>query len=88
MRAMMVTPDVLHGSLLGDIAREGGVRLYPAHAVLINEGDDADTLFVILSGRVKVYSTSSDGKDVVIATHGAGEYVGELSLDRGLRRPR
>ncbi|MEO6362806.1 MAG: Crp/Fnr family transcriptional regulator [Caldimonas sp.] len=85
MRAPPVTPDVLDPGLLREIAMRGGVKPYPAQAVLINEGDASDTLFIILSGRVKVYSTHVEGKEVVIATHGAGEYVGELSLDGGVR---
>ena len=85
MRPPPVTPDVLDPGLLRDIARQGGVKPYPAQAVLINEGDSSDTLYIVLSGRVKVYSTHADGKEVVIATHGAGEYVGELSLDGGVR---
>jgi len=85
MRAVPVTPDVLDPGLLREIARQGGVKPYPAQAVLINEGDASDSLFIVLSGRVKVYSTNAEGKEVVIATHGAGEYVGELSLDGGVR---
>ena len=71
--------------MLREIAHKGGVRPYPAHAVLINEGDAADVLFIVLKGRVKVYSTSPEGKEVVITTHGPGEYVGELALDGGVR---
>ncbi len=85
MRAPPVTPDVLDPGLLRQIAQQGGVKPYPAQAVLINEGDSSDSLFIVLSGRVKVYSTNAEGKEVVIATHGAGEYVGELSLDGGVR---
>lgn len=85
MRAPPVTPDVLDPGLLRQIAMQGGVKPYPAQAVLINEGDASDSLFIVLSGRVKVYSTNAEGKEVVIATHGAGEYVGELSLDGGVR---
>jgi CRP/FNR family cyclic AMP-dependent transcriptional regulator len=85
MRAPAITPDVLDEGLLREIARRGGVRSYPMHAVLINEGDTADSLFIVLSGRVKVYSTSVEGKEVVITIHGAGEYVGELALDGGVR---
>jgi len=85
MCARQVTADVLDLDLLREIARQGGVRSYPAHAVLINEGDTSDTLFILLSGRVKVYSNNADGKEIVIATHGAGEYVGELALDGGAR---
>jgi CRP/FNR family cyclic AMP-dependent transcriptional regulator len=49
--------------------------------VLINEGDVGDALYVILSGRVKVYSSNEAGREFVIDFHGAGEYVGEMTLD-------
>jgi CRP/FNR family cyclic AMP-dependent transcriptional regulator len=80
-----VTPAVLGNELLREIASQGGVRQYPANAVLINEGDSSDALFILLSGRVKVYSTNPDGKEIVINMHGVGEYVGELALDGGMR---
>jgi CRP/FNR family cyclic AMP-dependent transcriptional regulator len=85
MRAPQVTADVLDFDLLREIAHQGGVRSYPANAVLINEGDASDSLFIVLSGRVKVYSNNADGKEIVITTHGPGEYVGELALDGGVR---
>jgi CRP/FNR family cyclic AMP-dependent transcriptional regulator len=85
MRALPVTADVLDPGLLREIARQGGVRSYPAQSILINEGDSSDSLFIVLSGRVKVYSNNADGKEIVITTHGAGEYVGELALDGGVR---
>jgi CRP/FNR family cyclic AMP-dependent transcriptional regulator len=85
MRSAVATLDVLDEALLREIAARGGVKTYPAHAVLITEGDDSDSLYILLSGRAKVYSTSAEGKEVVIAVHGAGEYVGELSLDGGVR---
>jgi len=76
---------VLDSALLSEIAARGGVRRYPANAVLINEGDEADSLYIILSGRVKVFATSEAGKQVILNQHGPGEYVGELALDGGLR---
>jgi CRP/FNR family cyclic AMP-dependent transcriptional regulator len=85
MRRSIVTPDVLDLDLLREIARRGGVKTYPANAILINEGDTTDSLYILLSGRVKVYSTNPDGREIVIVTHGAGEYVGELALDGGVR---
>ena len=77
--------DTLDDALLREIAGKGGIKRYPAHAILINEGDSSDSIYSLLSGRVKVYSTNAEGKEVVIATHGAGEYIGELSLDGGVR---
>jgi CRP/FNR family cyclic AMP-dependent transcriptional regulator len=85
MRAPPVTADVLDPGLLREIARRGGLRSYPAQSILINEGDSSDALFIVLSGRVKVYSNNAEGKEIVITTHGAGEYVGELALDGGVR---
>lgn len=79
------SPTALHNELLRGIAALGGVKRYPANAVIISEGDVADSLFIILTGRVKVYSANAAGREVTIITHGAGEYVGELALDGGVR---
>jgi CRP/FNR family transcriptional regulator, cyclic AMP receptor protein len=76
---------VLNDSLLREIASTGGVKRYPANAVLINEGDVADTLFIILAGRVKVYAGNAAGKEVILNELGPGEYVGEVPLDGGVR---
>jgi CRP/FNR family cyclic AMP-dependent transcriptional regulator len=63
------------------IAATGVLRNYPKNAVLINEGDLGDSLYIVLSGRVKVYSSNAAGREVVIAFHGPGECLGEMSLD-------
>ena len=76
---------VLDEALRSAIAARGGLRRYPANVVLINEGDEADSLYIILSGRVKVYAASETGKQVILSQHGPGEYVGELALDGGAR---
>lgn len=71
-----LTPETLRA-----IASTGVVRNYPKNAILINEGDVGDSLFIVLSGRVKVYASNPAGREVVIAFHGPGEYIGEMSLD-------
>ena len=85
MVAAGVNLDVLDESLLRDIAKRGGIRRFPANAVVINEGDVADSMYIILSGRLKVFSTNPEGKAVIITVHGVGETLGELSLDGGTR---
>ena len=79
------TPPALQEALLQSIAKRGGMRRYPAQTVIITEGDSSDNLYIILSGRVKVYAGNESGKELVIATHGPGQYIGELSLDGGVR---
>lgn len=71
----------LHDETLRNIAATGVVRTFPRSTVLISEGDVGDALYVILSGRVKVYSSNEAGREFVIDFHGAGEYVGEMTLD-------
>ena len=73
--------EPLHDEVLRNIATSGVVRTFARNTVLINEGDVGDALYVILSGRVKVYSTNEAGREFVIDFHGAGEYVGEMTLD-------
>jgi CRP/FNR family cyclic AMP-dependent transcriptional regulator len=81
---MTATSDLiapLHDETLRNIAATGIVRTFPRSTVLINEGDVGDALYVILSGRVKVYSSNEAGREFVIDFHGPGEYVGEMTLD-------
>jgi CRP/FNR family transcriptional regulator, cyclic AMP receptor protein len=75
----------LQDPTLREIAERGNVRRYPAHTVIISEGDAADTLYVILSGRVKVYASNDSGKDVILSVLGAGDLLGEMAIDGGSR---
>jgi len=71
----------LPDATLAAIAATGVSRSYPKGTVLIREGDTGDELFIVLAGRVKVYASNDEGREVVIDFHGPGEYVGEMSLD-------
>lgn len=77
--------EPLRDSLLQEIAARGGVRHYPAQALLVSEDERGDSLFIILRGRVKVYGAGPDGREIVYGTQGPGEYFGELTLDGGPR---
>jgi CRP/FNR family transcriptional regulator, cyclic AMP receptor protein len=56
------------------------VRSYPGRVTIINEGDLSHSLYLILEGRVKVYVSDEDGREVVLCTQGPGEYFGEVAL--------
>jgi CRP/FNR family cyclic AMP-dependent transcriptional regulator len=75
----------LEEATLRAIAETGVVRTFPKNTVLIHEGDSGDALYIVLSGRVKVYASNAQGREFAIAFHGAGEYVGEMTLDGGVR---
>lgn len=56
------------------------VRSYPKNTVIINESDHADSLYIIESGKVKVYCSDKNGKEFIMNTLIAGDYFGELAL--------
>jgi len=86
---MAVIPDsaafALTEGQLRTLSGEGVVKTFPKQAVIVNEGDETDSLYVILSGRVKVFLSDEAGKEIVLGTQGAGEYFGEMVLDGGPR---
>ena len=75
----------LDESALRVLAPRGAVRAFPRNAVVVNEGDATDSLYVLLSGRVKAFVSEEDGREVVLNTIGAGDYFGEMVLDGGPR---
>ena len=55
-------------------------RSFPKNTVVIHENDPADSLFIIESGKVKVYCSDKNGKEFIMNTLGHGDYFGELAL--------
>lgn len=70
---------------LRGLAPRGVMRSFAKNAVLVNQGDRTDSLYVLLSGRVKAYVSDESGKEVVVNTIEAGDYFGEMVLDGGPR---
>jgi CRP/FNR family transcriptional regulator, cyclic AMP receptor protein len=63
------------------LAALGHVRSYRKNAVIIQEGDPGGPVYIILSGRVRVFSSEREGREVVLDVLGVGEIVGEMALD-------
>ncbi len=62
------------------LAASSVVRNYPKNTIIINENDHADSLYIIESGRVKVYCSDKNGKEFIMNTLTDGDYFGELAL--------
>ena len=67
------------------LALRGTFRSYRKNTVIINEGEVGDSLFVLLQGRVKVYSNDADGREITYNIVQAGDYFAEMWLDGGPR---
>jgi CRP/FNR family transcriptional regulator, cyclic AMP receptor protein len=56
-------------------------RSFPKNALLIQEGDISDNLYILLKGRVRAFSTGVDAKEVTFAEYSPVELFGEMALD-------
>lgn len=43
-------------------------------------GDPTDSLYIVISGRLKVMMSDAEGKEVILAILGSGEFFGEMGL--------
>ena len=83
-------PDVgaaaqtLDDSALTELAPFGQERSVSAGDVLFRAGDPSYDFFVVLEGKAEIVRPDIDG-EAIIATYGAGGFLGELSLLTGQR---
>ncbi len=88
----MSNPAEAHENLIAALSPElralalrGVIRSYRKNSVIINEGEIGDSLFVLLQGKVKVYSTDTEGREITYNIVEAGDYFAEMWLDGGPR---
>lgn len=67
------------------LAGRGEPRHYRKGMLLIQEGDQGDTLYIVLQGRLRAFAVGDNGREITYGTYGAGEFIGEMSLDGGPR---
>ena len=77
--------EVLPQPLLERIAAVATARSFPKGAIIVNEGDETDSLYVMLSGRARIYVADAEGREAQLNRIGVGEYFGEVTLDGGPR---
>ena len=58
------------------VALYGGERLF-------GQGEPGDSLYIVVSGRLRVEATAADGTRTTLAELGAGETVGEMAVISG-----
>lgn len=55
-------------------------RRFRRGEVVVGQGEKSNTLFIILTGRVRVLTADPRGREVILATLHPGDYIGEMSL--------
>jgi len=77
--------DVLSDAELKALSQRAIMRAFAKNTVVVSEGDRADSLYIVLSGRVRAYVSDDQGKEMFLSEAGKGEYFGEMALDEGPR---
>ncbi len=62
-------------------------RKYSKGKVIFTEGEEAAGLYVLHTGRVKIYKLSSEGKEQILHIFGPGEPFGEVAVFAGGQFP-
>jgi CRP/FNR family cyclic AMP-dependent transcriptional regulator len=71
--------------ILTALARRGDTRTWEPGMTVVNEGDVADSLYIIHSGELRALIAGDGGRQVELNTLGPGEFFGELMLSGELR---
>jgi CRP/FNR family transcriptional regulator, cyclic AMP receptor protein len=70
---------------LRSLAERSVQRSYRKGTLIIEEGTTGDTLYIVLAGKVRAYSSDARGREVTYGVYGPGDTFGEMSLDGGPR---
>lgn len=76
---MQAFPGIAEAEAI-DIISAGIMRSFPAGAVLCNEGEWADTFYIIFSGSVKVTKLVNADEERVMNTLSSGTFFGEMAI--------
>jgi CRP-like cAMP-binding protein len=67
-------------ALLAELSRGKTVAEYSADRRIFDQGQPADSIFYVRKGKVKLSVISQQGKEAIVATLSAGEFLGEGCL--------
>lgn len=76
----------LSESELERLSRVAGRRRVARGAHVVNAGEDAESLLILLTGRAKVTNFDEEGREIILAWLGPGEFFGEMGLIDGSPR--
>ncbi|WP_411728509.1 Crp/Fnr family transcriptional regulator [Methyloglobulus sp.] len=70
----------LSNEVLITLAEKAKSAKFPKQATIIMEGDETSSIYIILSGKVRVFSSDEKSKEVTLLIQEPGSYFGEIAL--------
>jgi len=71
--------EQMQGSLLNETKNSSAIKI-DKHDNVYTIGDERETVYFIEKGQIKLVMVSAEGKECMLAIHGAGDVFGELCL--------
>ncbi len=71
---------------LEDLLASTSLRSYQEGDIIVTEGEEGHSLFLLVSGEVKVFTRGERGEHLQLAELGEGDFFGEVSLLTGKPR--
>jgi CRP-like cAMP-binding protein len=65
---------------LAKVSALAQTRSVPRDTPIFHAGEDADAVYVIVNGKVKIVTTTSDGREFILTVLGSGQVFGEMAL--------
>lgn len=72
--------SLLSENELALLARVVSRKSYARNSQILGAGDPTDSLYILISGRIKVFMGDLDGKEVILSILGPNEFFGEMGL--------
>jgi len=73
----------LDESEVSKLAARCGIRPYSPGETLFSEGEPCKGLYIVVSGRIRIFKTSVNGREQVLTVEGPGASVAELPVFDG-----
>lgn len=70
----------LADEILSELASHAKKHSFPKNSFIITEGDETNSMYILLSGKIRVFSSDSQGKEVTLLIQTPVSYFGELAL--------
>lgn len=85
LATLQATPlfSALDATEIAALAERAVIRRYSAGEVLFSEGEPCAGLYVVSSGRVRIFKTSPGGREQVLTIEGPGSSIAELPVFDG-----
>lgn len=85
LRRVSLFADLNENALAG-LAAHLRRRVFRKETIIFHQDQAGDALYIVESGRVRIFRSAENGQEITVETHGPGGFFGDMALLDGLPR--